>query len=624
MGPAEILHRGSEQARRYRDSRRNFAWGDFGKFHGPLLGLPGRSTEPPPGVLADAIAVAAQIGARKPCLLNREWPHTITWNDIWHLDPVTGSHWPGADSFAFDADYRHIRGKGDVKYVWELNRLQFLPALALAKEHELLAAIVESWMTCNPPFRGINWVSGIEAASRVVSLLAALALLDRGKAARLEAQARTFLDAHIFWIARYPSLYSSSNNHRVAELVAQLLFALCAPEANGAKARLQASRAQLEDRMHALFHADGVGAEQSPTYGAYALEWFALAGLALKGSSDDFSTAFKARAAKAGEYLLWLMDDTGRVPDIGDNDATRVLAIRQEPEPRYAASIVALLARWLDVPALCPPGRDRALRDMWGGTGADMQTAAAISGTQVLPQGGATIVRHATTHGTLVLVFDHGPLGFEAIAAHGHADALGVWLSWGDEPVLIDAGTYLYHSGEELRDRFRSTHMHNTLSLDGRNQSQIAGAFNWSRHATVRLVEHAQSTVTAEHDGYLRSHGVRHRRTVRFGPGTKITIEDRLIGKLRREAKWEFGFVLAPEIETRCEGDRLLLTTPKGRVVSIASRTGDWRIQATDYSPSFGVLRATKRLTLTGICDAGLVACVEVEACGTHEPHGRT
>ena len=30
-----------------------------------------------------------------------------------------------------------------------------------------------------------------------------------------------------------------------------------------------------------------------------------------------------------------------------------------------------------------------------------------------------------------VLTFDHGPVGYLSIAAHGHADTLAVWLSIG-------------------------------------------------------------------------------------------------------------------------------------------------------------------------------------------------
>ena len=51
---------------------------------------------------------------------------------------MTGGLWPGSDQFCFDIAYRHERALGDVKYVWEFNRLQFL---------QPLAAAVDAWLT---------------------------------------------------------------------------------------------------------------------------------------------------------------------------------------------------------------------------------------------------------------------------------------------------------------------------------------------------------------------------------------------------------------------------------------------------------------------------------------------
>ena len=174
--------------------------------------------------------------------------------------------------------------------------------------------------------------------------------------------------------------------------------------------------------------------------------------------------------------LLWLMDDDVHTPAIGDGDGSRVLALTQASEDRYAASVVNLVARMVGHRAdLAPPRADPALRDLWGA--AEIATAAPERhGTRVFEAGGYTVWRRATPQGTLVLVFDHGPLGFESIAAHGHADALSIWLSWGDEQLIVDAGTYLYHSGGRWRDYFRRTHVHNTLlHQSGRSRARSRG-----------------------------------------------------------------------------------------------------------------------------------------------------
>ncbi|MGD0192703.1 MAG: alginate lyase family protein [Rhizomicrobium sp.] len=602
MSRPEFAYRMTELSRRAADSLRQWCWEDFGGFDGPVLGLRGAVPSRIGSLMPLVQMGATRIAERRFVLLGSTWPETPDWDALWQLDPVTGKRWPGAQKFAFRCNYRHERKKGDVKYVWELNRLQFLPVAALAGRNDLVAEILRSWMKMNPPFRGINWTSGIEAATRVMSLLAAYGFLSDHSQRELDRDARSFLDAHLFWIDRYPSLFSSANNHRVAELVAQFVAATCLPGLRNAEALRASAQDDLEGRMDALFHADGVGAEQSVLYAAYALEWFALAGIAADASACGFSEAFTSRAARAADHLLWLMDDDAHTPAIGDGDESRVLALTEAPEDRYAASIVLLIARWLNAPELVPPRADSALRDIWGAH----EIAAAASqraGMRVFDAGGYTVWRKPTPQGTLVLVFDHGPLGFESIAAHGHADALSVWLSWGDEQLIVDAGTYLYHSGRKWRDYFRGTVAHNTLSIDQANQSRIAGPFNWSRHALASIVERSEYSITAEHDGFVRRHDVRHRRTVSVDESGSVLIDDSLAGRrVSSDIKWSIRFMLAPDVRLKQEDAVTTLITPRGRTLRIALDDGPPMLSVLRLFQSrvFGYKSETSALTASG------------------------
>ena len=101
---------------------------------------------------------------------------------------------------------------------------------------------------------------------------------------------------------------------------------------------------------------------------------------------------------------------------------------------------------------------------------------------------------------------DGGPHGFLSIAAHAHADALSVEVRHDGVDVLADPGCSCYHGGPEWRAYFRSTLGHNTLELDGEDQSRSGGPFMWTRRArSWVLVAHARedgvSRWRAEHDG---------------------------------------------------------------------------------------------------------------------------
>ena len=83
------------------------------------------------------------------------------------------------------------------------------------------------------------------------------------------------------------------------------------------------------------------------------------------------------------------------------------------------------------------------------------------------------------TKDEVIAVMDAGPLGYLSIAAHGHADCLAFTLAVAGRAILIDPGTYCYHSEPEWRDYFRGTAAHNTVRVDGCDQSEIGGAFMW-------------------------------------------------------------------------------------------------------------------------------------------------
>src|SRR5205823_12200468 len=80
---------------------------------------------------------------------------------------------------------------------------------------------------------------------------------------------------------------------------------------------------------------------------------------------------------------------------------------------------------------------------------------------------------------------DAGPLGYLSIAAHGHADALAVTLSVGGEECLVDPGTYSYWQERKWRDYFRGTSAHNTVRIDGLDQSVPGGRFMWLKKAAA-------------------------------------------------------------------------------------------------------------------------------------------
>lgn len=627
MSPAEVAHRVAEQAKRSVSRTRPYGWAAFPSDLEPVA-VPGlaetvRRTVAPP--LAEAVAAASDR------LLDGHFGvHGVDWprrdpgdlfpDAVWRLDPVTGRSWPGPDRYCFDLPYRHVRDLGDVKYVWDFNRLQFLQPLAARVatdgDERALAAVasaIEGWARCNAPYRGIGWNSGIELALRAVSLIVAVSLCGDRLPAACRARTGQILAAHLYWLRRYPSLYSSANNHLVAEALGIYLIASVMPRLAGAETARRAAKAVLVREARLQILPDGVGAEQSPTYGAFTAEMLLVADVVGRAFGDPLGEEVGGRLEAFATYVAWLSDRHGRTPAIGDDDEGRIITLSGPRERAYPASVARAIAGHRGIASPIPGGEvEPELRDAL--VPAPRGAEPAPRGLRSFEAGGYTIVREARGGRRMHLVVDHGPLGYLSIAAHGHADAAAIVLDLDDEPVLVDPGTYLYHSGAEWRDWFRGTRAHNTLAVEGADQSVIAGPFNWSQKATGRLdgVGRGEDwALTASHDGYLSRFGVRHVRTVSALPDG-IEIHDALPGGGARPRRVEVILQFAPGLSVEgdgatrrvARGTRTILTLalpPAGR---ITTRAGEPGCDGGWVSPAFGLKEPATRLAWTGTMPA--------------------
>jgi len=605
MSPAEWLHRAHEVAKR----RRGKALGGWTRYAcaATLPRLPIDETRF--AVLAHEIAPdgeefwhAAQSGHWS--FLGRDWPRAAAKEpgDMWHLDPETGRGWPL--DYCFDIPFRHARG--DIKYVWELNRLQFLPPLAaLARQRgdatirDWCLASMESWIDANPPFLGVNWLSGIELACRATSLVLAVSLLGPETVpAALSDKLRAALNAHAVWLYRYPSLYSSANNHLIAEAAALYILGATMTELpHAARYRDYGFRTLVREADKQIL-ADGVGAEQSPTYTAFTMEWYLLALAVASSRGETFPAIVTERLHRAAVHLRWLTDSEGAQPRIGDDDEGRVIRSGPAREKRYVSAILSNLSALTKDESLAPPVARPELRDLFLGAAPPLRQT--LEGTRHFDVGGYTVFRREINGRETMLAFDHGPLGYLSIAAHGHADALAVWLHIDGQPVLIDAGTYLYHSGDAARNYFRGSRAHNTLSLDDEDQSRISGPFNWASKAKAwRLTEDGLGTV-ARHDGYKSRFGLIHQRGVAFDIADGYTITDEFIGTpAKANAVARIRYFLSPDLEVAQSADHCMELAFDGASLAsiefaIAEAPLALNIADMHISPRFGARTTTK------------------------------
>ncbi|HET6630820.1 MAG TPA: alginate lyase family protein [Woeseiaceae bacterium] len=482
----------------------------------------------------------------------------------WNRDPLTGITAPL--QFGKLIDYRDERVVGNIKYLWEPNRhLEFVTlaqAYALTRDGRYLAGLrerLESWLEQCPYPCGPNWASALEAGIRLVNWSIAWQLVGGRRSALFEEAGaglrERWLDSiyrHAHFIRHYYSRHSSANNHLIGEAAGVFIAACTWPywkelERWGAEARRL-----LVDAAGAQTHPDGVNREQAVAYQQFVLDFFILSALAGRSSGLEFPQAYWQTIERMLEYLHAIMDVAGNVPMIGDADDGFVVRLSQERDFCPFRSLLATGAILFDRTEFAA-GRavlDDKTRCLVGGErwNAVARAAGGASPRRAFPDGGYFILgQRLGSDDEIRLVADAGPLGYLSIAAHGHADALSFVLSVAGREMLVDPGTYSYHTEPRWREYFRGTGAHNTVRVDGLDQSMQGGNFMWLRHAAARCLEFDFGTTcsrfTGEHDGYTRLEDpVVHRRSIVQDKGT-IEIVDtlRCNGYHSVERCWHFS-----------------------------------------------------------------------------------
>lgn len=489
----------------------------------------------------------------------------------WWFDPKTGRRAPAG--YAFDVPYRSEDTVGDIKQIWEPSRHQYLTQLAAAyaatgdeRYAERVAAHLRSWWEVNPPLRGVHWISGIELGIRLLSWVWIRRLLDgwSGTAGLFEDNpvAVRQIWHHQRWLAGFPSRGSSANNHVIAETAGQFAAA-CAfdwfPES--ARWRIDALRS-LDRHLRGNTYLSGINRELATEYHGLVLEL----GLAAVAEADAAGVPVPASVRlvllRMTDALAAIVDNRLRPPRQGDADDGHGLVVDGAGTDRWGSllatgdAVFGRLPWWPTV------------------TGTDVRTpllAALVKRAEPSARRPAKRPAHFADAGMTILRgpeeiwcrCDGGPHGFLSIAAHAHADALSVEVRHDGVDVLADPGTYCYHGQPEWRRYFRSTLGHNTLELDGADQSVSGGPFLWTRHAETRVLSvdaanEDTASWSAEHDGY---EGSVHRRRVELTPASR---ELRVIDEVRGPRRAvRLAFHLGPAITADLEGDRARLTWTK-------------------------------------------------------------
>ena len=487
-------------------------------------------------------------------------PDSIRTQTLAEADHILSQHFHfrgRAVTLIGDIDWQAHPG-GNVSWEWDLNRHRYFVALGTAYyySHRLeyldkLVNLWEQWIAANPVCQSPAWRQPFEVASRLRNWIWAYFLLERSGQFRPHHLQRLEGAIRQHGVFLYSNLeYHWPNNHLLLEATTLYEYALLFP-ATDQKVATRA-RSLLIREIAKQILPDGGHSELCTMYHRIVAGELAQLSILCRRLGKPLPCDVEDQIRKSVSFTRALQRDEGSVPLTGDSaaDDTNLRFDFASPErseltywtkSEQTSKVVASEHR------IPPPN------------------------LQLFPASGYAFLRAGAADHRLHLTFDFGPFSRCPSANHAHADALSFDLHAGGRPLLVDPGVYLpWDDDGSWARHFRSTAAHNTLVIDGRDQSELCRFADVGRTASTRIVGYQSSEdevqVTADCVPYwVDGREICHTRTISARNDGHIFIRDNVTGSGHHRLQWYFHVAADLDAVLTSPGEFVLRLPATGR-----------------------------------------------------------
>jgi len=415
----------------------------------------------------------------------------------------------------------------DVKLLWEPARFGWAFTLGRAyrlsgdeKYAEAFWRFTETFLDGNPPCFGPNWMSGQETALRLMAFVWAAQVFAGATASTPERLAR-LADSVAAHAGRIPPTLvyarSQQNNHLLTEAAGLLTAGLALPDHPDAARWRALGWRWLNQGLQAQIDSYGEYAQHSTNYHRLMLQVVLWADALLKNTDLRWPRQTLEAIKRSIHWLLSLMDsESGRTPNLGANDGAYIFPFTICPFSDYRPVLHAAARAFLDYDLPRGPWDEMAL---WFGLPLESPRSLKLPrylGDQIYGKISWAYLRMAQ--------YTSRPF---------HSDQLHLDLWWRGLNVAQDAGTYLYNAPHPWENSLTTALVHNTVTVDGRDQMTRAGRFlyldwvNAYRRSDSKPDPASLQSVVGRYRNYRQNY--RHTRTVAVFGDEHWRIEDKLL-----------------------------------------------------------------------------------------------
>jgi hypothetical protein len=360
----------------------------------------------------------------------------------------------------------------DIKYIWEPARFGWAFTLGRAylasKENKYAEAFwnaFETFNIANPACFGPNWISGQEVALRLNAFVWAAQVFDAAPASTAvrKSNLAASVAAHA---ARIPPTLvyarSQQNNHLLTEAAGLLTAGLALPDHPHSSRWLGLGWKWLNAGFRSQIDGYGEYTQHSTNYHRMMLQ-VALWATALIRTTDAarWPHATTDAIGRATHWLLGLLDpQSGMTPNLGANDGAYIFPFSVCPSEDYRPVLHSAARAFLNYDLPRGPWDEMSL---WFGIPFQSRRYIQLPrylGDQIYGKDSWAVLRTAQ--------FSSRP---------SHADQLHLDLWWRGMNIARDPGTYLYNAAPPWDNGLTTALVHNTVTMDGRDQFTRAGRF---------------------------------------------------------------------------------------------------------------------------------------------------
>ena len=442
-------------------------------------------------------------------------PIQLTFNEPLH-------HWTDYETGKASIPYSQFL-VNDIKFVWEPARFGWAFTLGRAyhitqdeKYAEAFWKYFEQFTDGNPPTLGPHWMNGQEVAVRLMSFVWASIVFQTASASAAERRER-LVQSIAHHAARIPPtlIYarSQNNNHLVTESAALYTAGVALDQPRWR----ELGGSWLNHALRTQISSYGEYIQHSTNYHRLMLQTALWVDMILRECHQRWPSLTLEALIRASHWMFSMIDPaSGQTPNLGANDGALIFPLSQTPFNDFRPTVQAAARAFLRTGL--PAGAWDEL-SLWLGLPAS---------------------EHITDSDAYMMDQLRGQKSWAYLRASrfksrlSHMDQLHFDLWWRGLNIAQDAGTYLYNGELPWDNPLVSTRVHNTITIDDRDQMTRGGRFltlDWFpaySKSLLELDEKILGRVFAYHKGYRRL-GIRHERVATVFTDERWEIKDNLI-----------------------------------------------------------------------------------------------